>query len=701
MISSTTKTMTRGQRNIVVAVCTALLTAAASAQPAYTFTSGPSGDGFLWPSSPPGVLDGNDFVTPDGIDFYNYTGNNLFFDSQYQVIGNYASISDDAMWANPTDLGVDIGLFSYGGAQSVSFDFAWAQQPAFGPTPDYIELIAEDSEGRATAVYVDLSNTFTGFGGSDGQAGRAELDIGFLTDDFFQVDGGPFIDIAYIYIDLNQIVTGSPTCEFGIDNLALDGASTETGEIFPSVNGGSIDVTDSILARTVLRGAGSYATGVEVTNGRSSATTFSTVLLPGGGLSDNGQASGVPIQPGQTVWSGDIVSIDKSLPSATYDGDVVIVNDLSATDPNNTVTLRVRIAEPPSLTTPSPVDVTGGDLIELSNAAPPANGHRASVKVTGTSVNGPFSVTGWPVDTPVKPGQMIDSGVDFDRFGRLSGAYNGSMTASLEMTFFVGANEDIETLLFDAEPVPDANWVLDATLIDLSTDSIAFAGAEPLGPGRVGTNSAVTAATIVGGAATASGSVMLDQILSTPGATTGIISDAVVEDFSGGAPVHAMQMTYDDANVCAAIDEMSLALLRYDSGAGDWELAIHGNSDSGAGATFYAGSFEDFEATLGGAPLATALSTYGLDTVNNRAWAIIDHEATFGVGEPGAAGCDEPCPGDIDGDHDVDSTDLSLLLTNFGLPSGATLEDGDVDGDGDVDSTDLSLLLTVFGSSCN
>lgn len=59
-----------------------------------------------------------------------------------------------------------------------------------------------------------------------------------------------------------------------------------------------------------------------------------------------------------------------------------------------------------------------------------------------------------------------------------------------------------------------------------------------------------------------------------------------------------------------------------------------------------------------------------------------------------------PCSGDVDGDSDVDSTDLSLLLTNFGVLSGATLEDGDVDGDSDVDSTDLSLLLTVFGSAC-
>jgi hypothetical protein len=53
--------------------------------------------------------------------------------------------------------------------------------------------------------------------------------------------------------------------------------------------------------------------------------------------------------------------------------------------------------------------------------------------------------------------------------------------------------------------------------------------------------------------------------------------------------------------------------------------------------------------------------------------------------------------GDVDGDGDVDLTDLSQLLSNYGMTSGATWEDGDMDGDGDVDLTDLSMLLTNYG----
>ena len=52
--------------------------------------------------------------------------------------------------------------------------------------------------------------------------------------------------------------------------------------------------------------------------------------------------------------------------------------------------------------------------------------------------------------------------------------------------------------------------------------------------------------------------------------------------------------------------------------------------------------------------------------------------------------------GDLDGDGDVDLTDLALLLADFGCMTGGCA--GDLDGDGDTDLTDLSLLLGSFGS---
>jgi YVTN family beta-propeller protein len=70
-------------------------------------------------------------------------------------------------------------------------------------------------------------------------------------------------------------------------------------------------------------------------------------------------------------------------------------------------------------------------------------------------------------------------------------------------------------------------------------------------------------------------------------------------------------------------------------------------------------------------------------------------DASIVPGGPGAG-----LVGDLNGDHVVDLADLSALLTNFGLDSGATPADGDTDGDGDVDLADLSALLSSFGLSC-
>ncbi|MFN0134558.1 MAG: hypothetical protein ACKVS9_00400, partial [Phycisphaerae bacterium] len=51
--------------------------------------------------------------------------------------------------------------------------------------------------------------------------------------------------------------------------------------------------------------------------------------------------------------------------------------------------------------------------------------------------------------------------------------------------------------------------------------------------------------------------------------------------------------------------------------------------------------------------------------------------------------------GDVDGDGDVDLTDLALILANFGCTASPCV--GDLDFDGDTDLTDLAVLLANFG----
>jgi hypothetical protein len=59
-----------------------------------------------------------------------------------------------------------------------------------------------------------------------------------------------------------------------------------------------------------------------------------------------------------------------------------------------------------------------------------------------------------------------------------------------------------------------------------------------------------------------------------------------------------------------------------------------------------------------------------------------------------------PCPGDLNHDGVRDLDDLTVLLANYGMTSGATADDGDMDGNGNVDLNDLSGMLSVFGVPC-
>jgi hypothetical protein len=70
--------------------------------------------------------------------------------------------------------------------------------------------------------------------------------------------------------------------------------------------------------------------------------------------------------------------------------------------------------------------------------------------------------------------------------------------------------------------------------------------------------------------------------------------------------------------------------------------------------------------------------------------------------EPGTTGyvsatVFNPVPGDLDGDGDVDLSDLGQSLSHYGMTGGALYEDGDLDGDGDVDLVDLATLLANYG----
>lgn len=62
-----------------------------------------------------------------------------------------------------------------------------------------------------------------------------------------------------------------------------------------------------------------------------------------------------------------------------------------------------------------------------------------------------------------------------------------------------------------------------------------------------------------------------------------------------------------------------------------------------------------------------------------------------------------PCDGDLDGDRDVDSQDMALMLNSYGACEGASeyVGQADIDQSGCVDLPDVSSMLSAYGSACD
>ncbi len=58
------------------------------------------------------------------------------------------------------------------------------------------------------------------------------------------------------------------------------------------------------------------------------------------------------------------------------------------------------------------------------------------------------------------------------------------------------------------------------------------------------------------------------------------------------------------------------------------------------------------------------------------------------------------CTGDLDGNGQIDLSDLATLLAHYGATTWVTYVDGDLDHDRDVDLSDLAALLAAYGTTC-
>ena len=94
----------------------------------------------------------------------------------------------------------------------------------------------------------------------------------------------------------------------------------------------------------------------------------------------------------------------------------------------------------------------------------------------------------------------------------------------------------------------------------------------------------------------------------------------------------------------------------------------------------------------------TSFDTVGVRVFHLR---VTDPHGAVTVSTPVNLRIIPACFGDLDGDNDIDMSDLALLLTNYGATSDASYEDGDLDEDGDVDLADLAAILGAYGTACD
>lgn len=85
-------------------------------------------------------------------------------------------------------------------------------------------------------------------------------------------------------------------------------------------------------------------------------------------------------------------------------------------------------------------------------------------------------------------------------------------------------------------------------------------------------------------------------------------------------------------------------------------------------------------------------------SINDRGEVAFTCAFVGGGGALFLAQLPHPCPGDTNGDDQIDFADLNTMLSQFGQ-TGVGLP-GDANGDGVVDFADLNQILTVFGQSC-
>jgi hypothetical protein len=125
-------------------------------------------------------------------------------------------------------------------------------------------------------------------------------------------------------------------------------------------------------------------------------------------------------------------------------------------------------------------------------------------------------------------------------------------------------------------------------------------------------------------------------------------------------------------------------------GCGGWNDPYDGSSQSLD--YFFTTAVTSGEYTQGQAHQYALREMYTHNLWYYTKYEVFEWGALFGNPDL-ALGIPQNCPGNFDGDDDVDTADLLILLSAWGTAG----PEGDVDEDGDVDTEDLLALLAAWG----
>jgi hypothetical protein len=144
-----------------------------------------------------------------------------------------------------------------------------------------------------------------------------------------------------------------------------------------------------------------------------------------------------------------------------------------------------------------------------------------------------------------------------------------------------------------------------------------------------------TVATVLGGTATSSTSVSISfQPAGNFAASSGgpLVSDIV--NFQGtGTNTFVLQIDYNEAALAAGENEQDIFLAWLNPGTDTWENAVLGNTGNSVP-----------NQIIGAYNPATdfVLGDYGVDPVDGRVWAVVNHNSAFGAAAVGTASVPEP-----------------------------------------------------------